>query len=276
MLLILIFSIKRKAETSLLLRLPLEVKRKIYINVLGNRKIHIQTSEATDVHGDAPVDFASLLASSRQIYVEANTIFWSTNTFTFMGPSAFATWMKARNRVQKEAIRSLGFVMDLTNQYRKWEKVFSERVFKQLPGFVDLQLEIHLFVWWCEPMSLDDEYRHEPRLDAVRTLAVLPLKTVDVRILPNLLLYGSRPAPWCTENTFWTKSERLYFADLLKRELLAPSLAGIAANIEAEQVSKAGAESQVKNDTQRGETGSNILQDSVSRSHESIQIAPAV
>ena len=220
------------------------MKRKIYIDVLGNREIHIKATEVgnvKDVHGDAPPGFASLLAVSRQIYVEANPVFWSNNTFVFPYPLAFALWFKKRNKTEKQALRSLSFVMDLTNLRYRWDKYISERIIKQLPRMFDLRLEIHLFKFRSDytglendPSYLDTRYITDPDFHVIRKLARLPLTTIEVSVIRNFPRDDLSSDMWCTENNQWTEFERQCYEDLTKRILLDPDPAGIEAQLEAE------------------------------------------
>ena len=186
-------SIKRNAETCPLLKLPLELKRKIYTDVLGGRRILIRLNETKGIYGDAPHNFTSLLATSRQLYVEANLTFWSTNSFAFGHHLAFGAWMKKRNKAEKVALRSLGFVMDLTTYSQLWLKSLSERVIKQLPNLVNLHLGIYRFIFGSDygseydfgdiPDSPHDVYIQDSNLAPVRNLAKVPLANVEVDML---------------------------------------------------------------------------------------------
>ena len=219
------------------------MKRKIYIDVLGDREIHIKATKVgnvKDVHGDAPPGFASLLAVSRQIYVEANPVFWSKNTFVFPYPLAFALWFKKRNKTEKQALRSLGFEMDLTNLGYKWDEYISERIIKQMPRMFDLRLEIHLFKFGSDyngrendPSYLDARYITDPDFHVIRTLARLPLTTIEVSVIRNIPWDGSYM--WCTENNQWTEFETQHYADFIKRFLLDPDPAGIEAKLNADR-----------------------------------------
>ncbi|KAL8777853.1 MAG: hypothetical protein Q9194_002329 [Teloschistes cf. exilis] len=49
----------------------------------------------------------TLLRSSRQIYVEAKEVLWTTNTFSFTDPIAFKRFMSTRSVHQKRMLRNL-------------------------------------------------------------------------------------------------------------------------------------------------------------------------
>ena len=246
-------SMKRNAGNSPLLKLPRELRDKIYIEVLGERKVQIKRTEIKHnkpkvVHFDDLPGLAELLNTSRQIYAEAHPFFWSTfwsaSTFCFTDHLSFSEWIKKRNGDEKGAMRSLSFAMDLGNHSGPWRKSAYSYVTKQLTGVTDLHLEIHLFKFRSDfdfgnnPDFLDDTYAHDPDLAPVRNLALLPLTKAKVEISPNLPQSQSSSGGICTEADQWTESQRQQYADVIKRMLLDPDPAGTEARLKAERVAK--------------------------------------
>ena len=156
--------------------------------------------------------------------------------------------MKKRNKFEKVALRNLFLMMDLTDYSRHWLRTLSEGVIKQLPGLVDLHLEIHLFKFGSDfdssndPNTLNHMYTYDSNFAPVRSLARLPLMKVEVDIRHNY--------PWnfisggirCTEGNRWTEPNRQLYADVIKRMLLDPDPSRTEARLEAQKVEKVEAE----------------------------------
>ncbi|KAF2013418.1 hypothetical protein BU24DRAFT_464201 [Aaosphaeria arxii CBS 175.79] len=137
------FQISRENSLgSPLLRLPAEIRCKIYEYALGGydisivRRIASTSGNATDFlsfydgveipRGSRSIEKPNigLLRVSRQIYVETALLPYVYNTFCFdlaLGNSTFTPWMKARRPAQRRAVHCIRL------HYRHLVSIFAER-----------------------------------------------------------------------------------------------------------------------------------------------------
>ena len=200
-----------------MLRLPLEFKSKIFSHVLGQRDINVgysikRAKFRVRVQGNDYKTFLNILRTSRQIYVEANPVFWSTNKFMFAEPTAFKKWMRDRTTHEKRLIGSIQLAMHISNKSELgntpyyWNNALCEGVVKSLPGLLSLHLRIrqNLYHKETDDEDIDIEYMLKGALLGVERFAKLPLKNVKVSIV-NLLKIGDREWPlsmWVTADKF--------------------------------------------------------------------------
>lgn len=163
----------------------------------------------------------SVLRSCRQIYVEANQILWSTNTFSFDEATAFKRFMMTRNVPQKRLIRCLRLHMRFNFHWTisEWNKSLNMSLLQSLSGLRQLRLHI---VRWEDPVlhgsaqGNDLPYPTVP-CEGLKRISTLPLTEVEVAVKnPQSAL---NPA---LETAPWTKIGRDSYAQGLRQILLNP------------------------------------------------------
>lgn len=296
----LVCSIARNASTSPLLTLPLEIRNKIWTEVLGDRLIHLdyfydddfdfedneslhrgwKYSEALGkYYGSAwrhvvceddgpenrpiekriidegeeyeqtvsfrphqfcdtdyeepnpayPVKFydhetmrLTVLRSCRQIYVEANQILWTTNTFSFGYEAAFQRFMMTRNIHQKRLIRNLRMHMDFELGSRQgWNSSLNMSVVRSLSGLQTLRLYIvHNLPtdFYHSYFSRNNSLFIRSFYEGLYRLSTLPLNSAEIAL---------RNAHYRNSEEHWTQSQRDDVAGHLQRMLLDPKGAEI-------------------------------------------------
>ncbi|KAL8928940.1 MAG: hypothetical protein Q9172_000692 [Xanthocarpia lactea] len=160
----------------------------------------------------------SVLRASRQIYVEASPIFWTTNTFSFANGDTFERFMAMQNINQTCLVRHLHFVMGLHPQeQRAWDNALSISLITTLSGVRSLRLQIVADVE-------NEQWRHLKENLGLLRLSTLPLTSVEVsvRISTYFLGYGRG-------NGLETKRDRDKIADGLQKMLLNPKGAEVYA-----------------------------------------------
>ena len=155
----------------------------------------------------------SVLRSCRQIYVEANNILWTSNTFSFADSVTFRRFMMTRNIHQKRLIESLRLQMEWVD--KQWNKSLNMALVRSLSGLRRLRLNIEhklLFGSYESEKSLNLPY---PTLhfDGLKKLSTLLL--TEVEIVVETPVIGS-------EDHLWTKEDRQDFAEGLRTILLNP------------------------------------------------------
>ena len=96
------------------LRLPLELRRQVYQFVLvvdGQPLCHMGRQNRSGLQ-----DATALLATSREIYLEARPIFLSKNTFLFRGTSTDYQWLKGRDPEDQQRLRRVS-IMNASRAY---------------------------------------------------------------------------------------------------------------------------------------------------------------
>ena len=133
-LLLMSISAGRNATDSSLLRLPGELRDKIWQYALGEHQIHIQDLRHED-QIDSTYDIRTLYPDTmvplgfeqptfqlpgvcRQIYVESSPYVYTLNTFTFHNTATFDKWIKNRCIGQRRLIASLDVPRTYTRLYR--------------------------------------------------------------------------------------------------------------------------------------------------------------
>ncbi|KAL9003974.1 MAG: hypothetical protein Q9180_009871, partial [Flavoplaca navasiana] len=126
----------------------------------------------------------TVLRASRQIYVEANRILWTTNTFSFANGTSFGEFMKIRKSHQKQLIRNLRFDMrwGWGDEFR-WNSALGMALIKSLSGLQTLRLHIVCNLKKeCWDHNKDRFVRLSTYTDGLRKLSILPLRSTEIAI----------------------------------------------------------------------------------------------
>ena len=85
-----------------------------------------------------------VLRSCRQIYVEANNILWTTNTFSFADATTLKRFMMTRTINQKHSIKSIRLQMafEIYEWEKEWNTALSMPLVRSLSGLRCLRLSI--------------------------------------------------------------------------------------------------------------------------------------
>ncbi|KAL8671564.1 MAG: hypothetical protein Q9168_003949 [Polycauliona sp. 1 TL-2023] len=171
-----------------------------------------------------PTMSLSVLRTSRQIFVEANQVLWTTNTFSFANGDVFGEFMKTRNIHQKRLIHTLRFEMSWGNDDGDWSTALSMRLVKSLIGLRTLRLsvicDLEKELW---EHTKDDFVRLTTHAEGLRKLSILPLQTVEVAVREL------HHADSSYGRALWQKKERNQCAEDLKALLLNPNGAEVYA-----------------------------------------------
>ena len=254
-------STKRNSLKSPLLRLPLEIRNKIWSEVLGDRLVHLNIvpykeicpeGQEKDTFGsyfscESDLNYGSIkpninheerncgfhemmmylsvLRLCRQVYVEANQILWTTNTFSFVDTYTFKIFMKARTIRQKRLIKSLRLQMEWDRDTdTEWNRVLTVAFVKSVPGLrrlclrIDRKLSRAVGIRYEDTKSKDALYKAKI-FQGIHRLSTLALTDVEVVVNPPLLL----------QHDSMTKAGREEFAEGLRKILLNPKGAEIYA-----------------------------------------------
>ena len=161
----------------------------------------------------------SVLRSCRQIYVEANNILWTTNTFSFADGTTLKRFMMTRTINQKRAIKSLRLQMEWVSYDREWNQALNMALVRSLSGLRRLRLHIeykmNLKVY--EVVKKCDLYA-TTFFAGLKKLSTLPLTEVEIDVRNPLFMLG---------DDLWTKLDRQDFAEGLRKVLLNPKGAQI-------------------------------------------------
>lgn len=128
----------------------------------------------------------NVLRSCRQIYVEADEIFWTSNTFSFANGVTFERFMANRRIQQRRLIRSLRLEMSWRNtDISVWNKALSTTMVSSFSGLHTLRLQIdHDMVSWAWHKVKHFFLDRTSFCDGLRRLSTLPLKKVEVAVRP--------------------------------------------------------------------------------------------
>ena len=183
------------------------------------------TPEPEEFHGewgyfDHEMMRLSILRSCRQIYVEANNILWTSNTFSFADSVTFRRFMMIRTIHQKRLIESLRLQMEWVDH--QWTKSLNMALVRSLSGLRRLRLNIeHKLLFGSYESSKSHNLLYiTTHFDGLKKLSTLPL--TEVEIVVETPVIGS-------EDHLWTKADRQDFAEGLRIILLNPKGAQIYA-----------------------------------------------
>ncbi len=159
----------------------------------------------------------SVLRSCRQIFVEANYILWTTNTFSFADATTFSRFMMTRTINQKRSIKSLRLQTAEWALYddREWNKALNMALVRSLSGLRRLRLHIEHKM---DPKGYEIAKRYDVRytstvFEGLKKFSTLPLTEVEI-VVRN---------PECvSEDSLWTKVDRQDFAEGFRKILLNP------------------------------------------------------
>ena len=164
----------------------------------------------------------SVLRSCRQIYVEANNILWTSNTFSFADPTTFRRFMMTRTINQRRLIMSLRLQMEsVFDAEYEWNRCLNMALVRSLSALRRLRLNIeHKPFRSYESIKNHNLSYITAYLEGLKKLSTLPLTEVEIVVEGSL--YES-------EEHLWTKVERQDFAEGLRKILLDPKGAQIYA-----------------------------------------------
>lgn len=165
----------------------------------------------------------SVLRSCRQIYVEANNILWTTNTFSFADATTLKRFMMTRNINQKRSIQSLRLQMEWVSYgEREWNKALNIALVRSLSGLRRLRLHIEhkMDPKEYEKAKSYDRLYATTFYEGLKKLSTLPLTEVEIVV---------RNPKFESEDDLWTKLDRQDFAEGLRKILLNPKGAQIYA-----------------------------------------------
>ncbi|KAL9581438.1 MAG: hypothetical protein Q9212_003902 [Teloschistes hypoglaucus] len=164
----------------------------------------------------------TLLRSCRQIYVEANQVLWSTNTFSFTAPVSFQHFTQTRTGHQKRLIRTLRLEMEWTpkRDIVPWIRALTMTVVRSFTGLRALRLQI---IHDMEAGVYRRVAKEEPEFpqgtfwcDGLQKLSVLPLARVEVAVR------GTELAKYQFGLEQWTERDRKELGDRVQAMLLNP------------------------------------------------------
>ena len=162
----------------------------------------------------------SVLRSCRQIYVEANNILWTSNTFSFADSTTFRRFMMTRTINQKRLIKSIRLQMEWVEY--QWNKSLNMALVRSLTALRRLRLNIEhkLLFGSYESAKSHNLLYITTHFDGLKKLSTLPL--TEVEIVVESPIHES-------EDHLWTKVDRQDFAEGLRTILLNPKGAQIYA-----------------------------------------------
>lgn len=180
----------------------------------------------------------TVLRASRQIYVEANRILWTTNTFSFPDGPTFGEFMETRNIHQKRLIHNLRFEMRWGwGDERHWNTALGIALVKSLTGLQTLRLQI---VCDLEKERWDHNKDRFVRLttyaEGLRKLSILPLTSAEIAVRTSINPLG--PRRWGNPTELWQKHDRDQCAKDLKALLLNPRGAQVYAEYQSSKASR--------------------------------------
>lgn len=124
-----------------------------------------------------------VLQACRQIYTEANPMFWATNTFSFRDPGEYRGFMEDRTSAQKATLTKLHLDMDWADRSygHAWEMYGSSLA--MIRGFRNLKsLSIHIDHGFPSAKMLMPHVWNRS-LEALSRYRVLPLQSVQVVVM---------------------------------------------------------------------------------------------
>lgn len=184
----------------------------------------------------------TVLRASRQIYVEANRVLWTTNTFSFDDGPSLGEFTKTMKPHQKQLIRNLRFEMCWSSaNVMPWNSALSMALVKSFTGLQTLRLQI---LCNLEKDRWDHNKDHFVRLstytEGIRRLSILPLQSTEIVVrsaVPTRLeFFGLHRV--ANPDGLWQKGDWKRCAEDLKALLLDPKGADVYADNQATIVSR--------------------------------------
>lgn len=167
----------------------------------------------------------SVLRSCRQIYIETNKIIGTTNTFSFAHPMTFKRFVMTRTINQKRSIKSLRLQMKWDYEDTEWNKALNMALVRSISGLRRLRLCISHRIDGTryENLKSDNGLYTTTCCKSLQKVSTLPLAEVEIVVRNSELISENE------ENNLWTKVDREYFAEGLRKILLNPKGAEIYA-----------------------------------------------
>jgi hypothetical protein len=211
----------RKAERkSILERNPHSRCRPAYHNPWSIFNIDTTEIDAELENGDGdPCDGMPIhiLQTCRQIYTEANPIFWATNTFSFQEPGEYRDFMEDRTSAQRATITKLHLDMDWTGPTMgfAWETYGGS--LRMIRSFRNLKtISIHIEHGFPSAKRILPLY-WDGGLEALRRYRVLPLDSVYVVVMNAKHTSDDRGSH---RETLMTHQERVSLAEEIRQPIL--------------------------------------------------------
>jgi hypothetical protein len=129
-----------------------------------------------------------LLRSCRQIYGEANAIFWSSNTFSFSSPDGLTRFMKARPLFTRAMITKMHLYAVSHETLHGWSQSFRTRLVSSLRGLRVLHVHV------LRIGQNDNRFSVDELLDAFAPFCGLGLRDVTV-VMPLSRTNGLNDLP---------------------------------------------------------------------------------
>ncbi|CAF9915814.1 MAG: hypothetical protein ALECFALPRED_010334 [Alectoria fallacina] len=226
--------------SSPLLRLPQELKDRIYHFVYGGFYLHIQKRQkdpriclvarkTTTPHSDA-IHFndgmverlpVASLGTCRQMYHDARNVLYSVNTFSSYDRSLIFPFLKHLKDVihRNLAVRSIHldvFVRDTADE-RKSNHTFCALA-ENLKNLRDIHIDVAEHIWnrWYVPTRRHSPaYTTRPFLQGLLELKKLPLKRVELVVAETIWDGQGRGSEYV-----WTTAQKQEWAQKMRRAIL--------------------------------------------------------
>jgi len=156
------------------------------------------------------------LRACRQIYVEANPVLWTTNTFAFDCGYDFTLFAANRNTLQRQLWRSLRVNIDIDHfASDEWNRAFSMKVMRSLKNLRVLHAHISYdFYQYMVDMWTQEEHRQNTPVAGLLKMMVLPWDVVTATYFNDLRGIG---------RGYYIKAEtELKFVEKLSDRMLDP------------------------------------------------------
>ena len=161
-----------------------------------------------------------ILRSCRQMYIEANQVLWSTNTFSFNGGIDFKSFMETRTLIQKRTLKKLRLSMDYSLDHKEWNSALNFAVLRSLHGLRHLRLSIDFSLTSRGHVHLKNHFTGPYRTGYFETLekiATLPLTHVEIGVTGTTYIDDKHD-----DVIAWSKAEKTECAESLRNLLLDP------------------------------------------------------
>lgn len=173
----------------------------------------------------------TIMRSSRQIYVEANQVLWTTNTFSFTDPMAFKRFMSTRNVHQKRMLRNLRleFEWSLPDSSKAWNSALIMPIVRSLSGLRNLRLFMSYDMGEALYTSVSNAYGWpvgSTLCEGLEKLSILPLQSVETAMISP---------KWSSTVGGWTEAQKKAAAGRIRNLLLNPNGAEVYAEAQRKQ-----------------------------------------
>lgn len=150
----------------------------------------------------------ALLRACRQVYGEANAVFWTTNTFSFSYTNDFTRFVKDRNRLTRAMIARMHFDVACQGALIPWERMFRHSALvSSLKSLKVLNVRVSELSPH-RPSCIVDDF-----LDAFRPFGGLKLQDVTVTIADHM---------YSNVTKIWPYEEHIAAIERMRRGLLQP------------------------------------------------------